>query len=154
MPFKAITPQFSVSPQLTESDIKDAAAQGFRSIICNRPDNEEPGQPDANSIQGQAAALGLAFAYIPVTPADGVTAANAADMCAALDDLPAPVLAYCRSGARSGKIWDAAQAAAPKNMPSQDGQAFDVVIVGGGSAGIATASSLLKRNAASQYRSH
>jgi sulfide:quinone oxidoreductase len=65
-------------------------------------------------------------------------------MRAALDTLPAPVLAYCRSGARSGKIWELAQTALA-NAPAS--KVYDVVIVGGGSAGIATAASLLKRKA-------
>jgi sulfide:quinone oxidoreductase len=146
MPFKVVTPQFSVSAQLSLNDVCEAAEQGFQSIICNRPDDEEQGQPPADSVAAQAAALGMQFAYIPVFPS-GVTANDAAQMRAALDDLPAPILAYCRSGARSGQIWNAVQAAAPKGAPNQDVQSYDVVIVGGGSAGIATASSLLKRNA-------
>ena len=44
MQFKQISPVFSVSGQLTLDDVRDAAAQGFNTIICNRPDDEEAGQ--------------------------------------------------------------------------------------------------------------
>jgi sulfide:quinone oxidoreductase len=142
MTFKQIAPGFSVSAQLTTEDVRDAAAQGFKSIICNRPDGEESGQPTGAHIQAEAKALGLAFAYIPVTP-PGASADDSKAMRQALDTMPAPVLAYCRSGARSSKIWALAQTAP---TPAPANKAFDVVIVGGGSAGIATAASLLKRN--------
>jgi sulfide:quinone oxidoreductase len=63
-------------------------------------------------------------------------------MRAALAAMPAPVLAFCRSGARSTKLWEMAQ-----NAPAPTGttKTYDIVIVGGGSAGIATAASILKR---------
>src|SRR3546814_20046002 len=60
----------------------------------------------------------------------------------ALEELPAPVLAYCRSGARSRKLAEMAGACAPQDA---EGDTYDIVIVGGGSAGIATAASILRR---------
>ena len=143
MTFKSITPNFSVSAQLTPEDVHQAAAQGFKSVICNRPDGEEAGQPSAATIQKEAEALGLSFTYIPAV-SGAVTDDDAAKMKVALAQMPSPILAYCRSGARSAKLWEMAtkvQGAAPSSA-----KIYDVVIVGGGSAGIATASSLLKRN--------
>lgn len=142
MPFKQISPVFSVSGQLTLDDVRVAAAQGFKAIICNRPDGEEQGQPEAALVKAAAEAEGLAFAYIPVTPS-GVTPADAVLMSDKLEDFPKPILAYCRSGARSSKIWEMSKLTVAEAVPPKT---YDVVIVGGGSAGIATASSLLKRN--------
>jgi sulfide:quinone oxidoreductase len=143
MPFKQISPVFSVSGQLTLDDARDAAAKGFKTIICNRPDNEEAAQLASNIVQEQSEALGMKFAYIPVS-SSGVTPSDGVKMRAALDTMPSPVLAYCRSGARSGKVFELAQQSLDKPSGSKT---YDVVIVGGGSAGIATAASLLKRNA-------
>lgn len=145
-----ITPwdaRISVSPQITLADVAQIKALGFRSIICNRPDGEEQGQLSAAQVSEEAVAHGLAFAHVPavsgaITDQDGEAMANA------LATLPGPVLAYCRSGARSTRLVGMADditavAAAPDIQ--RPGQIFDVVIVGGGSAGIATAASLLKR---------
>jgi sulfide:quinone oxidoreductase len=141
MTFKQIAPGFSVSGQLTPDDVRAAAAQGFKSIICNRPDGEETRQPLAAEIKAEAETAGLAFAHIPVT-SGSITDSDGAKMRTALDTLPTPVLAFCRSGARSTKLWEMAQATS--NDPSAP-KIYDVVIVGGGSAGIATAASLLRR---------
>lgn len=113
MPFKQVSPKFSVSSQLTLDDVRDAAAQGFKTIICNRPDNEEATQLASKNVREQAEALGLKFAFIPISPS-GPTASDVAKMRAALDKMQSPVLGYCRSGARSSKVFEMAQQAEDK----------------------------------------
>lgn len=54
MPFKALTTSLSVSAQLSEADVAQAARDGFRAIIDNRPDGEEPGQPSAIEMQAMS----------------------------------------------------------------------------------------------------
>lgn len=140
MVIKPLTPRLSVAPQLTVDDIARVARSGYRSIICNRPDEESPDQPSADDIRAAAQAAGLAFAYIPAI-SGALTDANASAMRSALETLPAPTLAYCRSGARAEKL---AQMAGLLDDPAE-ADTCDVLIVGGGSAGIATAASILKR---------
>jgi sulfide:quinone oxidoreductase len=169
MAFKRLDDSIAVSPQISLGDVARAAREGYRSIISNRPDGEEPGQPKAAAIQAEAERNGLAFAHIPIE--SGKAGDQDADaMKAALATLPGPVLAFCRSGARSTTLWALANAddgepcdligraaaadhdiAALEPALRRRGKAssmtYDVVIVGGGAAGIATASSILKRNA-------
>ena len=99
-----ITPSYSVSPQIAASEVAEIAAQGFRSIMCNRPDGEDPAQPDVAVVRAEAERLGLAFAFVPVI-SGGITPENVEDFGEALDTLPAPVLAYCRSGARCQNLF-------------------------------------------------
>ena len=108
MSFKQISSGFSVSGQLTLDDVRDAAAQGFNTIICNRPDDEEAGQLASKRVQDYAEELGLKFAYIPVS-SSGVIPSDGMKMRTALDTMPSPFLAYCRSGARSTKIFELAK---------------------------------------------
>jgi sulfide:quinone oxidoreductase len=103
-----ITPAYSVAPQIVTGDVADIAARGFRSIICNRPDGESAGQTAVADIRAEAERLGLGFAFIPVVSGQ-ITTDDVAHFRAALADLPTPVLAYCRSGARCQNLWMLAQ---------------------------------------------
>jgi uncharacterized protein (TIGR01244 family) len=108
MHIRKLTDQVSVSPQILPGEVADLAAAGFRSVINNRPDFEGgPEQPTSASIEAAARAAGLSYAWLPVAP--GVqTAEEIARFQALLETLPRPILAFCRSGARSGKLVRAA----------------------------------------------
>ncbi|HRO11382.1 TIGR01244 family sulfur transferase [Amaricoccus sp.] len=103
-----ITPDYSVSPQLGVPDVAEVRELGFRSILCNRPDGEEAGQPEVAAIRQEAERLGLIFAWVPVV-SGAITGENVEDFAAAFDALPKPVLAYCRSGGRCQNLWMLAQ---------------------------------------------
>lgn len=103
MDIRRLTPELAVAAQLRAADLAEVAARGFRCVINNRPDGEEPDQPAAEDIERAARAAGLAYRHIPVAPG-------------ALDDRDArqfgetvreegPVLAFCRTGNRSAKLW-------------------------------------------------
>jgi sulfide:quinone oxidoreductase len=171
MDFKTLTSGLSVSPQITIADLPAIRDAGYRAIICNRPDGEGADQPTFDEIQAAAEKLGLEARYLPIVSGK-VSDADAAGFGVALTELPGPVLAYCRSGTRSATLWSLSQAdrlsvadilattnAAGYDMggvvrrianggktPTDRADArFDVVIVGGGAAGISVASSLKSR---------
>jgi sulfide:quinone oxidoreductase len=181
MAFKKLTNGFVVSAQITESDIIEAAKNGFVAIIGNRPDSEDAGQQPAEVTAGLARKHGLKFVHIPVTTG-AMRDGDVAKMAAALAAADGPVLAYCRSGTRATLMWALAQAGhipaeeifaaaaragvditpvkaeilqragrmsgSGREAPSTSRvKTYDVVVVGGGSAGIATAASLLQRRA-------
>jgi uncharacterized protein (TIGR01244 family) len=104
VPITEITPDYSVAPQITRDDVADIAARGFRAIMCNRPDGESLDQTPEAAIRTEAERLGLAFASVPVV-SGSIYAEDVEDFKAALAELPAPVLAYCRSGSRCRNLW-------------------------------------------------
>lgn len=106
--FTSLTPAISVSPQISLEDCAAARDQGFAAIICNRPDDEDAGQPSAAAMAAAAAAAGLRFTHIPVD-ASGIDTGHITAMSAALAE-GGPVLAYCRSGTRSTNLWALAEA--------------------------------------------
>ena len=55
-------------------------------------------------MQAAAEAAGLQYRYLPVNGAYQSPEEIAA-MAALLAELPRPILAYCRSGARSGRLF-------------------------------------------------
>src|SRR3546814_5940751 len=55
-----------VSGQLRAADIDSAAQAGFKMIVNNRPDGEEPDQPASAELGERAEAQGIAYRHIPV----------------------------------------------------------------------------------------
>ncbi|MGN6145846.1 MAG: TIGR01244 family sulfur transferase [Mesorhizobium sp.] len=104
MEYRQITEDYAVSGQIAAEDVGAIKAAGFKSVICNRPDEEQPGQPSHDAIKAAVEAAGLAFRYIPVISGQ-MTVENVEDQAAALDELEAPVLAFCRSGARCTNLY-------------------------------------------------
>lgn len=170
-PNKKITDALTVGEQITVADIPEIVAAGFRAVVCNRPDGEGPDQPGFEEIESAAKAAGLDTLYLPVVSGK-VTDEDAAAFGKAMEALPKPVFAYCRTGTRSTTLWALSEAgrrplpeilaraksagydmggvvrriANGGKTPTDTGDAFhEVVIVGGGAAGIAVASSLVKR---------
>ncbi|MEM7044208.1 MAG: TIGR01244 family sulfur transferase [Pseudomonadota bacterium] len=105
---KKVTEELTVSPQIDASDVEAIKAAGFRSILCNRPDGEEPGQPDYAAIEEAAAVLGLDIYHQPVM-SGGLRDEDVDRFAGHLDQLPAPVFAYCRSGTRCIMLWALAE---------------------------------------------
>jgi len=111
MDLRPLSPALTVTGQIQPQDVATLAGAGFKSIICNRPDGEEPGQPPQATIAAAAAKAGLGFAFLPVTGADLGPAAGR-EFARLMATLPGPVLAYCRSGARSHALSTLAPAQA------------------------------------------
>lgn len=171
MEVRQLTPGLSVAPQIFAADVPKLKQFGFRAIICNRPDGEGTDQPLFAEIEQAAHALGIETHYLPAESGK-VTDEQGKAFGEILAALPKPVLAYCRTGMRSTTMWALSQAgnmslpsilehaakagydlggvvrriANSGRTPLEVAEAeHDIVIVGGGAAGIATASSLLRR---------
>ena len=98
----------SVAPQLGPEAMAEAKAAGFRSVINNRPDFEGgASQPTNASIEAAARAAGLDYAFLPVA-ANFQSPEEIARFGELIASLPKPILAFCRSGTRSGRLWRAA----------------------------------------------
>ena len=66
MEVKRISPFLSVSPQIYPAHVERLAAQGFKTIINNRPDNETDDQPLGEELAAEAAKHDMEFINIPV----------------------------------------------------------------------------------------
>ena len=87
----------------------DAARAGFKSVVNNRPDFEHgPDQPTSAAMEEAARAAGLEYRHLPVDSAYQSPEQIAA-FAKLLAELPRPLLLFCRSGARSTKLFVAAQ---------------------------------------------
>jgi uncharacterized protein (TIGR01244 family) len=102
--FRRLDQTISVFGQISPEDVAAAYAQGFTTIINNRPDDEQPGQPAGAEIEAAAKAAGLDYAAIPVDHS-GFSEPQVTAMADALRTAQGPVLAFCRSGTRSTYLW-------------------------------------------------
>ncbi len=111
LPAREIAPDVSVAPQLTPEAMAEAARAGFKSVVNNRPDFEHgPDQPTSAAIETAAHTAGLEYRHLPV---DGAyqSPEQIAAFAKLLAELPRPLLLFCRSGARSTKLFMAAKGA-------------------------------------------
>jgi len=109
-PIQRLTPEFAVAPQLGPEDMAAVAAAGYKSVIINRPDHEGGAdQPTAEQVSAAAREAGLRVAYQPVV-SGAISADDVARFSELLQTLPAPILAYCRSGARCTVLFQSATA--------------------------------------------
>jgi sulfide:quinone oxidoreductase len=168
MDIKIINDSFSISAQISLDDLDTLVARGVEVLICNRPDKEAADQPSFANIQTAASARGLTALQIAFKP-DNLNR-ELASRFGNVVNTGKKIHAYCRTGNRSVNIWAVAQlnqgkplglvvseaavsgfeVAATLHQAEQTGLAktnsFDVVIVGAGSGGIASAASIRKRN--------
>ncbi|MHA6261883.1 protein tyrosine phosphatase family protein [Arenibacterium sp. CAU 1754] len=109
MDIRRINEDLSVCGQINPTDLPLVHSLGFQSVICNRPDGEEADQPLFASIAQAAKISDMQAVYVPVA-STGVTMDQVETIIDLWADLPKPVLAYCRSGARSTTLMSHAMA--------------------------------------------
>jgi sulfide:quinone oxidoreductase len=171
MDIRRIDHGLAVAGQVQPGDLAAIAQAGYRAIVCNRPDGEGSDQPLFQELERAAREHGLQARYLPAESGK-VTDEQGLQFGELLAELPKPVLAFCRTGMRSTTMWALSQAgtrslpliieraaaagfdlkavvrriAAGGRTPLDVADAsHEVVIVGGGAAGIAVAASLLAR---------
>jgi uncharacterized protein (TIGR01244 family) len=109
MDIRTLSPNYAVSPQIDPADVAAIAEAGFKTIICNRPDMENPPSHHANVIEAAATEAGLGFVVIPVTH-QGMNMDMITAQKSAIENSSGPTLAYCASGTRSSIVWALGQA--------------------------------------------
>ncbi len=103
-----LSSRFSAAGQITADDLGDIAAEGFKSVMNNRPDGEGgPEQAKSDDLAAAAAELGLAYKYLPVI-SGSITKQNLDDFERACEKLEGPTLLFCRTGSRSTMLWNLA----------------------------------------------
>ena len=80
--------EVSITGQITPDQVPMIAENGFKTIINNRPDGEEPNQPTSAEIEAAAKKAGLAYKEVSFAGSE---------------------LIFCRTGNRSTGIYEAAK---------------------------------------------
>ncbi|MBW4507743.1 MAG: protein tyrosine phosphatase family protein [Scytonematopsis contorta HA4267-MV1] len=97
---KKVSDNFSVSGQVTPEELKQAAEEGFKSVLNLRTPNEQGVLADE---QEHAEKVGLDYANVPLQ-SNSVDEELVAQTLWEIDKLPKPVLFHCGAGLRAGAI--------------------------------------------------
>ncbi len=175
MDIKTIDKTISVSPQISVDDLAAIRAAGYRSIICNRPDGEGADQPTFAEIEKAARASRVSKACVTCPSSRAGRDKDAEEFGEATADLARtgagllphrhPLGHALVAGRRRAKTrpcrpsWPKTKAAGydmagvvrriangGRTPTDVADLTHDIVIVGGGAAGISLASSLLARD--------
>ena len=95
--------------QITPEQVAQVVEKGFKSIINNRPDMEGgPDQPTSAQIEEAARNAGLDYVFQPVV-AGQITEIDIRKFANHFNELPKPVLMFCRTGNRSNNLYQLAK---------------------------------------------
>lgn len=109
MQYNTLSYDYSVSPQIDVTDVPSIAQAGFKSVICNRPDQENPVSHQIEAIKAAVEAAGMDFAENVFDPSS-FGPDKIERQAELLAQLPNPVFAYCASGNRCSVVWAFTQA--------------------------------------------
>lgn len=169
---KQLTNNLFVSEQISLEDVRLAAEAGIKTIVCNRPENEDQNQIPFSKIETEANSLGISTVAVPVV-GGSISDDDVTKFTSVLNSSSRPILAYCRTGTRSTILWGLSRSGKiplsevlekaakagydissikPRFVePSFEGtvpfDSHDILIIGGGAAGVAVAASLKARRA-------
>ena len=113
MKFAKINNELTVSDQITIEDLKEIQAQGYKTIFCNRPDQESEGQLTFLTIEKEAQNLGIKAIHQPVIGGQ-ISDDDIAQFGSSFELAQKPIFAYCRTGTRCSMLWALSQA---KTLP-------------------------------------
>lgn len=111
---RRIAPGIYVAGQIDAEDIKAAAALGLTRIINNRPDGEDPGQPESQAVERAVRDAGMDYVHIPIM---GMPSSDQVEAVGQQLADGKPTLLYCRSGMRSTAAWALATSAGGTHSP-------------------------------------
>ncbi len=104
MKFAKINNELTVSDQITIEDLREIQAEGYKTIFCNRPDQESEGQLAFPVIEKEAHNLGIKAIYQPVIGGQ-ISDDDIAQFGSYFEMAQKPVFAYCRTGTRCSTLW-------------------------------------------------
>ena len=100
--------QVSMTGQITPDQVPMIAENGFKTIINNRPDGEEAGQPTSAEIEAAAKAAGLAYKEVSFAGHE-LNQQHVEAFADFFNQAEQPILLFCRTGNRSTGIYEAAK---------------------------------------------
>ena len=113
----------SVSAQPELADFAQLADQGFKVVVCNRPNGETADQPLTADVRQAVEAAGMTFVDYPITPAS-FPGDDLPKIGRLFDGSEGEVFAFCRTGTRSTNLWVASRPASDRDAANAHAKAL------------------------------
>ena len=105
---QALSPQLSISGEMTQDKFQQLMKQGFKSVIVNRPDQEQGNTVRVDQLRNIAEQSKVSVIYQPVT-SNKISETDVVEFAKYYNELPKPILMVCKSGARSSRLFNQAK---------------------------------------------
>ncbi|AMW79847.1 hypothetical protein AMD27_13700 [Acinetobacter sp. TGL-Y2] len=105
---KTLNTNVSVSGEMTTEKFKQLMKQGFKSVIVNRPDQEQGNLTTASELRSLAEKSQISLIYQPVISGQ-IRSSDVEEFAKYYNSLPKPILLVCKSGSRSTVLFNHAK---------------------------------------------
>ena len=105
---KILNAQVSVAGQMTTDKFQQLIKDGFKSVIVNRPDQEQGNTVSVAQLRQIAEQSQVSVIYQPILSGK-ISQTDVIEFAKYYNELPKPILMVCRSGSRSSILFNQAK---------------------------------------------
>ena len=105
---KTLNAQVSVAGQMTTDKFQQLIKAGFKSVIVNRPDQEQDNTVSVAQLRQIAEQSQVSVIYQPILSGK-ISQTDVTEFAKYYNELPKPILMVCRSGSRSSILFNQAK---------------------------------------------
>lgn len=105
---KTLNAQVSVAGQMTTDKFQQLIQAGFKSVIVNRPDQEQGNTVSVAQLRQIAEQSQVSVIYQPILSGK-ISQTDVTEFAKYYNELPKPILMVCRSGSRSSILFNQAK---------------------------------------------
>ena len=105
---KTLNAQVSVAGQMTTDKFQQLIKDGFKSVIVNRPDQEQGNTVSVAQLRQIAEQSEVSVIYQPILSGK-ISQTDVTEFAKYYNELPKPILMVCRSGSRSSILFNQAK---------------------------------------------
>ena len=105
---KNLNAQVSVAGQMTTDKFQQLIKDGFKSVIVNRPDQEQGNPVSVAQLRQIAEQSQVSVIYQPIVSGK-ISQTDVIEFAKYYNELPKPILMVCRSGSRSSILFNQAK---------------------------------------------
>lgn len=105
---KTLNAQVSVAGQMTTDKFQQLIKAGFKSVIVNRPDQEQGNTVSMAQLRQIAEQSQVSVIYQPILSGK-ISQTDVTEFAKYYNELPKPILMVCRSGSRSSILFNQAK---------------------------------------------